>query len=134
LAFRERGTALLYILALLPATALTIAGYFVLYFSARAEGGLRTFGKYLGFWAFTLAGLVILGAIFAAAHGHRMHRMHGGMRGDMHCPWMGPPGWIGPRWQERGRMQEQHPPGGALPPPPPAPAPDTQGAAPPAQH
>src|SRR5437762_4221702 len=65
---------MIYFLALLPATALTIAGYFVLYLSARSEGALRAFGRYLGFWAFTLAGLVILGSIFAAAHGHR------------HCP------------------------------------------------
>jgi hypothetical protein len=124
---------LLYLLALLPATALTIAGYFVLYLSARAEGGLRTFGKYLGFWAFTLAGLVILGAIFAAAHGHRM-RGHDGMRGGMHCPWMGPPPWMGPRWEERGGMQEHHERAGGAPPPPAAPAPNAQGAAPPAQH
>ncbi|TLZ27847.1 MAG: hypothetical protein E6K27_04480 [Gammaproteobacteria bacterium] len=60
---------MIYLLALLPATALAVAGYFVLFLSARSEGALRTFGKYLGFWAFTLAGLVILGAIFAAAHG-----------------------------------------------------------------
>ena len=61
---------MIYLLALLPATLLTIAGYVVLVLSARAEGALRSFGKYLGFWAFTLAGLVILGALFAAAH-HR---------------------------------------------------------------
>ena len=67
---------MLYLLALLPATAITIAGYFALYLSARSEGSMRTFGRYLGYWAFTLAGLVVLGAIFAAAH----HR-HG------HCPW-----------------------------------------------
>src|SRR5260370_16692847 len=60
---------MIYFLALLPATALTIGGYFVLFLSARSEGALRTFGKYLGFWAFTLAGLLMLGAIFAAAHG-----------------------------------------------------------------
>ncbi|TLY74414.1 MAG: hypothetical protein E6K42_11620, partial [Gammaproteobacteria bacterium] len=65
---------MIYLLALLPATALAVAGYFVLFLSARSEGALRTFGKYLGFWAFTLAGLVILGAIFAAAHGRH------------HCP------------------------------------------------
>jgi hypothetical protein len=68
---------MVYFLALLPATLLTIAGYFVLYLSARSEGSLRTFGRYLGYWAFTLAGLVVLGAIFAAAHG--------GHRG--YCPW-----------------------------------------------
>jgi hypothetical protein len=61
---------MIYFLALIPATVLTIAGYVVLFLSARSEGALRTFGKYLGFWAFTLAGLVVLGAIFAAAYGH----------------------------------------------------------------
>jgi hypothetical protein len=68
---------MIYFLALLPATALTIGGYVVFVLSARTEGALRTFGKYLGFWAFTLAGLIILGAIFAAAHGAR------------HCPFLG---------------------------------------------
>jgi hypothetical protein len=83
------GVAMIYFLALLPATVLTIAGYFVLYLAARSEGALRTFGRYLGFWAFTLAGLLILGSIFAAAHGHRhcpffgMHGMHERMDG----PW-----------------------------------------------
>ncbi len=81
---------MLYFLALIPATALTIAGYFVLYLAQRAEGSLRTFGRYLGFWAFTLAGLVVLGAIFAAAHG-RHRGPHPGMYGmheRMHCPWV----------------------------------------------
>jgi len=78
---------MIYLLALLPATALTVAGYFVLVLSTRAEGALRTFGKYLGFWAFTLAGLVILGAIFAAAHGgHRGLNGMRGMHGGVHCP------------------------------------------------
>lgn len=78
---------MIYLLVLLPATALTIGGYVALFLSARSEGGMRSFGRYLGFWAFTLAGLLILGAIVAAAHGghrcpmwmHGMHeRMHGG--------------------------------------------------------
>jgi hypothetical protein len=64
---------MIYFLALIPATMLTVAGYFVLYLSNRSEGALRSFGKYLGFWAFALAALVILGAIFAAAHGGRHH-------------------------------------------------------------
>jgi hypothetical protein len=97
---------MIYFLALLPATVLTIGGYFVLYLAARSEGGMRTFGKYLGFWAFTLAGLVILGAIFAAAHhGHRgFGRMRGGMYGGMHGgmyrpmpgPWSGGPRFFPP--------------------------------------
>jgi hypothetical protein len=74
----------IYLLALLPATALTIAGYFVLFLAARSDGVLRSFGRYLAFWAFTLAALVVLGAIFAAAHGHHHH----GCR--EHCPWGGP--------------------------------------------
>jgi hypothetical protein len=70
---------MIYFLSLIPATALTIAGYFVLYLSNRSEGTFQKFGRYLGFWAFTLAGLVVLGAIFAAAHGRHgaMHGMHG---------------------------------------------------------
>jgi hypothetical protein len=92
---------MIYFLALLPATALTIAGYFVLFLSARSQGALRTFGKYLGFWAFTLAGLLILGAVFAAAHGghhcpvfgmHGMHeRMHGPWPPTEERPEVGPP-------------------------------------------
>lgn len=91
---------MMYFLVLLPATGLTVAGYVVLYLSARSEGALRSFGNYLGFWAFTLAALLILGAIFAAAHGgHRhpifgMHGMHERMRGPgsgmEECPDAGP--------------------------------------------
>ena len=80
------------LIALIPATMLTIAGYFVLYLSNRSEGSFRAFGKYLGFWAITLAGLVILGALFATArHGRDgMMGVHGRyihMRG----PWQGEP-------------------------------------------
>jgi hypothetical protein len=84
---------MIYFLALIPATALTVAGYFVLYLAHRSEGAFRTLGKYLGFWAFTLAGLIILGAIFAAAHGGRHGGMMGGrgMGGPMHGPWAGEP-------------------------------------------
>jgi hypothetical protein len=93
---------MIYFMALIPATVLTIAGYFVLYLSNRSEGSFRALGKYLGFWAFTLAGLVVLGAIFAAAHAGRggamigMRGMHG-MHGPMHCPWSGEPQYFGPR-------------------------------------
>ena len=52
----------MFLIALIPATMLTIAGYFVLYLSHRSEGAFRAFGKYLGFWAITLAGLVVLTA------------------------------------------------------------------------
>ncbi|MEO8307157.1 MAG: hypothetical protein ABI616_03860 [Pseudomonadota bacterium] len=93
---------MIYLLALIPATMLTIAGYFVIYLSHRSEGNFRSFGKYLGFWAITLAGLVILGSLFAAAHHGRggmlgLHgRMHGRMQGprDIGGPWQGRPRFL----------------------------------------
>ncbi len=53
---------MIYFLALLPATMLTIAGYGVLFLAHRSEGALKSFGRYLGFWAFTLAALVLSGS------------------------------------------------------------------------
>ena len=118
---------MIYFLALLPATMLTIAGYVVMFLAARSEGGLKSFGKYLGFWAFTLAALVMLGAIFAAAshHGHRGW-MHGGHAG-MHGPWPGgPPPWAGlePDQPPPPRAPEQAEPQPGPAPPANAPAPD----------
>jgi len=88
---------MIFLLALLPATMLTVVGYIVLYISGRSEGSFRAFGKYLGFWAFTLAGLVILGALFAAHHHHHMgdwRAMHDRMQGPWRDPASGelPPG------------------------------------------
>lgn len=72
------------LLALIPATGLTMAGYVVLYVSTRNQGALSTFGRWLAFWAFTLAALVVLGGVFAAGHMHRE-----GARGPwgMHHRW-----------------------------------------------
>jgi hypothetical protein len=88
---------MIYLLVLLPATALTIAGYVALFLSARSEGRMRTFGKYLGVWAFTLAALLVLGAMFAAAHGGHhcprfgMHGMHERMPSPTEAPTAPPP-------------------------------------------
>ncbi len=102
---------MIYFLALIPATGLTIAGYIALFLSNRSEGAFRTFGKYLGFWAFTLAALVVLGAIFAAAHGgHRGGMM---MHERMHGSWPHEP-------CERGEANPQAPMGSANPATPPA--------------
>jgi hypothetical protein len=65
---------LLPLVALIPATILVIGGYFVLFISNRSEGTHRAFGKYLAFWCFTLAGLVVLGALAAVAAGGGMRR------------------------------------------------------------
>jgi hypothetical protein len=124
----RKASSMIYFLALIPATALTLAGYCVLYISHRSEGGFRAFGKYLGFWAFSLAALVILGAIFAAAHGCR----YGGMmrerseHGMMHRPWGGDGRNFGPGFDQ---APEAAAPGdaagghGAAPPQNPAPPP-----------
>jgi hypothetical protein len=138
---------MIYFIALIPATALTIAGYFALFLSNRSEGAFRSFGKYLGFWAFTLAGLIVLGAIFAAAHGtHNGGRMAmRGMHDGMHGPWGHGP-WAHRPWEHESRFFGSHDqgplddgrpdeaqPGGN--PPPPAGAPNaTPHPAPPAAH
>jgi hypothetical protein len=109
---------MIYLIALIPATALTIAGYFVLYLSNRSDGTFQKFGRYLGFWAFTLAGLVVLGAIFAAAHCGRHGAMHG-MHGRMYGP--GDPRLFGPRENELG-ISPQPPASAPNPTAPPGPA------------
>lgn len=89
---------MIFFLALIPATMLTIAGYAVIYLANRSEGGLKAFGKYLGFWAFTLAVLVLLGSFLCAARGGgRMHgmMMHG-YAGDL-PPWHPPLPEAGPQ-------------------------------------
>lgn len=114
---------MIYFMALIPATALTIAGYFVLYLSNRSEGAFRAFGKYLGFWAFTLAGLVVLCAIFAAAHGGRGGAMFGmrGMHGRIHCSWPGERRFSGPS-EFQPWASPKAPDGASNPPGPPAPS------------
>ncbi len=58
-----------FLLSLIPATVLTVVGYFVLYASARAEGGVRKFGRYLSAWIFLIAGLSILGGLLVSTIG-----------------------------------------------------------------
>lgn len=91
---------MIFFVALIPATGLTVAGYVALFLSHRSEGGLRTFGRYLGIWAFVLAGLVVIGGGFAAGH----MRAYGGMWGP-HGGMDGPPGgW----WGQQGGMWGPH--------------------------
>ena len=57
---------MIFLLSLIPTTALVVVGYFLVYTSTRAEGGLKRFGQYLGIWVFFLAGIVILGGVIAS--------------------------------------------------------------------
>ncbi len=52
--------------SLIPATFFLILGYFVLFASARSEGGIRTFGRILAVWIFVIAAVFpIAGAVVA---------------------------------------------------------------------
>ncbi|MBS0389276.1 MAG: hypothetical protein JSR15_12435 [Proteobacteria bacterium] len=106
---------MIFFLALIPATMLTMVGYAVIYLANRSEGGFKSFGKYLGFWAFTLAALLLLGAAICASHGGRMRHIHMMMQGHMDDM---------PAWQQPGPPWREPPPPaapGAAPAPPPAP-------------
>ena len=111
---------MIFLLALVPATMLTVAGYAVFYLAHRSEGNLKAFGRFLGFWAFTLAALLVLASLFLAAH---CGRMHGLMMRE--CPAQMAPGkgWPMP-W---GNMPSGNPPPpdapAAQPTPPPKSAP-----------
>ena len=43
--------------SLIPATVWVVIGFFVLFASTKAEGGLRKFGQVLGLWSLVLAPL-----------------------------------------------------------------------------
>jgi hypothetical protein len=44
-----------FICSLIPATIFAVIGYFVLFASTRAEGGVQRFGRGLAIWIFVLA-------------------------------------------------------------------------------
>ncbi len=56
--------------SLIPATAWLVVGFFVLFASARAEGGLQTFGKILAIWAIIIASLFPIGGAYVSVTGH----------------------------------------------------------------
>ena len=46
-----------FLFSLLPATFWVVIGYFVLFSSAKAGDGIRTFGRVLAIWIFVIAGV-----------------------------------------------------------------------------
>ena len=83
---------MLLIAAFMRATFLVIAGYFVWFASSKAEDRLKTVGKYIAFWCFAFAGVLVVIGIAAA-----VIRPHGGMGGGMGHAGMGMhrPGMMG---------------------------------------
>lgn len=55
--------------SLLPATMLTIIGYFVLFSSTKVEGGIQLFGKTLAIWVFFVAFAIVLMATIVTFSG-----------------------------------------------------------------
>ncbi len=47
--------------SLIPATLVVVLGYFILFSSTKAQGGVRTFGQILAAW------VLVLGALFPVA-------------------------------------------------------------------
>ena len=60
---------MLFFISLIPATIFLTIGYFVLFSSTRAEGGVKRFGNLLATWMFVLAGGVVAGGLAAPALG-----------------------------------------------------------------
>ncbi len=57
-----------FLFSLFPATMLTVFGYIVLYFSTKADGAVKAFGKILAIWVFVLAAIPpIIGAYVTIA-------------------------------------------------------------------
>ena len=55
--------------SLIPATFFLTLGYFVLFASGRAEGGIRTFGRILAVWIFLIALLPPIGGALVTLSG-----------------------------------------------------------------
>lgn len=55
--------------SLIPTTIFVVVGYFVLFASARANGGVRTFGRVLAIWIFVVAALPPLAGAYATITG-----------------------------------------------------------------
>ena len=53
----------------MPATFWAVVGYFVLFSSTKAEGGVKTFGRVLAVWTFIIAGFIVLAGAYVTISG-----------------------------------------------------------------
>jgi len=58
-----------FFVSLIPATVWVIIGFFVLFASTKAEGGLRKFAQILAIWSFIIAALFPLGGAYVTLAG-----------------------------------------------------------------
>jgi hypothetical protein len=58
-----------FLFSLIPATVWAVIGFFVLYVSTKADGGLSKFGRALAIWAFVIAALFPLAGAYVTLAG-----------------------------------------------------------------
>ena len=73
---------MLFFCSLIPATFAVVVGYFVLFSSAKGEGGVKLFGQILAIWIFAVAALFPIAGAYATYAGfsplEMMRSMHSG--------------------------------------------------------
>ena len=72
-----------FFVSLIPATLAVVVGYFILFSSSKAQGGVQTFGRILAVWVLVLAALFPLAGAYATYAGlpsmvEMMPEMHSG--------------------------------------------------------
>ena len=58
-----------FFISFMPATFWAIVGYFVLFSSTKAEGGVKTLGQILGIWALVISGFILLAGAYVSMTG-----------------------------------------------------------------
>ncbi len=53
----------------MPATIWAVVGYFVLFSSSKADGGVRTFGRALAIWIFVIAAFIPIAGAYVTLAG-----------------------------------------------------------------
>ncbi len=53
----------------MPATFWAVVGYFVLFSSSKADGGVRTFGRALAIWIFVIAAFIPIAGAYVTLTG-----------------------------------------------------------------
>jgi hypothetical protein len=74
-----------FFVSLIPATLVVVLGYFILFSSTKAQGGVKTFGQILAVWVLILAAIFPLAGAYATyagvpSIGDMMREMHSGGR------------------------------------------------------
>lgn len=58
-----------FFISFLPATFWAVIGYFALLSSAKAEGPIKTLGRFLGIWALVISGFFLLAGAYVSISG-----------------------------------------------------------------